>query len=297
MQRIDLKTGFLCNNNCSFCVQGHKKKFGNKESGELRRHIKKSAEDGCKGIVFTGGEPTIRPDILELVKYAKESGFELIQIQSNGRRFAYVDFCKQIISAGANEFSPALHGHIPELHDYLTNAKGAFSQTVRGIINLKKLNQRIITNTVITKSNYRHLPDIARLLVKLKVDQFQLAFVHALGNAAENFDSVVPRKSLIEPYVKKALDIGIKAGIRVMTEGIPYCFMKGYEKYIAEEIIPDTKIYDLDNVIEDYSKLRMDEGKKRGPNCKKCKYFKKCEGPWREYPEKFGWGEFKPIYE
>lgn len=295
MQRIDLKTGFLCNNNCSFCVQGHKKKFGNKESDELKRYIKKSAEDGCVGIVFTGGEPTIRPDILELVKYAKKSGFKSIQIQSNGRRFAYVDFCKQIISVGANEFSPALHGHIPELHDHLTGANGAFSQTIRGIINLKRLNQLVITNTVITKSNYRHLPDIAKLLVKLKVDQFQFAFVHALGNAAENFDSVVPRKSLVEPYVKKALDIGINAGIRVMTEGIPYCFMKGYEKYIAEEIIPDTKIFDLDNVIEDYSKLRFEEGKKRGPNCKKCKYFAKCEGPWREYPEKFGWKEFRPI--
>lgn len=295
IKRIDLKTGFLCNNNCFFCVQGHKKKFGNKETRELKKYLEKSAKEGYKGVVFTGGEPTIRPDIIDLVKHAKKTGFELIQIQSNGRRFAYKDFCEEIIAAGANEFSPALHGHIPELHDYLTRCPGAFAQTIRGIKNLKNLNQRILTNTVIVKSNYRHLPAIAKLLVKLGVGQFQFAFVHALGHAAENFDSVVPRKSLVEPYVKQALDVGLKAGVRVMTEGIPYCFMEGYERYIAEEIIPDTKIYDLDNVIEDYSKLRMNEGKKRGPACKKCRYFKKCEGPWREYPEKFGWAEFKPV--
>lgn len=295
IKRIDLKTGFACNNNCHFCVQGHKKKFGNKETLELKKYLEKSAKEGYEGVVLTGGEPTIRPDILDLVGHAKKLGFTLIQIQTNGRRFVYKEFCKDIIAAGANEFSPAVHGHIPELHDYLTSAKGAFAQTVTGIRNLKSLGQTVITNTVITKSNFRHLPDIAKLLVKLKVDQFQLAFVHALGHAATNFDSVVPRKSLIEPHVKEALDIGIQAGVNVMTEGIPYCFMQGYERYIAEEIIPDTKIYDLDNVIEDYSKLRMDEGKKRGPNCKKCRYFKKCEGPWREYPEKFGWSEFKPV--
>lgn len=294
-KRIDLKTGFACNNNCHFCVQGHKKKFGNKETAKLKEYLEKSAKEGYKGVVFTGGEPTIRPDILDLVRHAKELGFTLIQIQTNGRRFVYKEFCKEIIDAGANEFSPALHGHTPALHDYLTSAKGAFAQTVTGIKNLKGLGQMVITNTVITKSNYRHLPAIARLLVKLQVDQFQFAFVHALGHAETNFDSVVPRKSLIESYVKKALDIGIKAGINVMTEGIPYCFMSGYEQYIAEEVIPETKIYDLDNVTEDYSKLRMDEGKKRGPQCKKCFYFKKCEGPWREYPEKFGWDEFIPV--
>lgn len=295
MTRIDLKTGFTCNNDCLFCVQAHKKKFGNKKSSELKKCIIDSAKEGCDGIIFTGGEPTIRSDIFELVRFAKKMRFKTIQIQSNGRRFVYLNFCKEIIKAGANEFSPAIHGHIPELHDYLTQSKGAFSQFLRGIINLKKLNQRVVTNTVITKSNYRHLPEIAKLLVKLNVDQFQFAFAHALGNAADNFDSVVPRKSLVEPYVKKALDIGIKAGVRAMTEGIPYCLMREYEICIAEEIIPDTKMYDLDYVIENYSESRINEGKKRGPDCNKCKYITKCEGPWREYPEKFGWTEFKPV--
>lgn len=295
LKRIDLKMGFACNNNCHFCVQGHKKKFGNKETAKLKEYLEKSAEEGYKGVVFTGGEPTIRPDILGLVRHAKKLGFTLIQIQTNGRRFVYKEFCKEIIDAGANEFSPALHGHSPALHDYLTSAKGAFAQTVTGIKNLKDLGQIVITNTVITKSNYRHLPDIAKLLVMLKVDQFQFAFVHALGHAATNFDSVVPRMSLVEPYVKKALTIGVKAGVRVMTEGIPYCFMSDYEKYVAEAMIPDTKIYDLDNIIEDYSAARITEGKKKGPKCNTCRYFKKCEGSWREYPEKFGWDEFIPV--
>jgi MoaA/NifB/PqqE/SkfB family radical SAM enzyme len=200
-----------------------------------------------------------------------------------------------MIEAGANEFGPAVHGHIKELHDYLTGSPGSFEQVVQGIRNLKALNQNVITNTVITKSNYRHLPQIAELLVSLNVDQYQFAFVHALGSAKRNFGRVVPRMKLVEPYVKKGLDVGIKAGKIVMTEAITYCFMKGYESYIAEKIIPECKIYDYKKIVDDFTFSRKNEGKIKGPQCLKCKYNQICEGPWREYPEKFGWDEFKPI--
>jgi len=146
----------------------------------------------------------------------------VIQVQSNGRRFANIDFCKEMISAGVNQFNPALHGHNSKIHDYLTQTEGAFNQTVKGIINLKILNQKVITNSVITQTNYRHLPQLALLLVKLKVDQIQFAFVHAVGNAWKNFDTVVPRKLLVAPYVKKALNISINSGVVAMTEAIPY---------------------------------------------------------------------------
>jgi len=295
MKRADIKVGFSCNNRCRFCVQGNKREiYPDKTTQEVKEALRKAKKENCQGVVFTGGEPTIRKDFLELVRYASNLKFKIIQIQTNGRMFAYKEFCKKTILAGANEFSPALHGHIPQLHDYLTTVKGSFSQTVRGIKNLKSLGVAVVTNTVITKSNYRHLPEIAKLLVKLGVDQFQFAFPHALGRAEENFDSIVPRKSLVEPFVKEGLDIGRKAGKRVMTEAIPLCFMKGYEDYIAEKIIPDTTVFERDQIIN-FTKARKEEGKTKAESCKRCKYFKICEGPWREYPEHFGWEEFKPV--
>lgn len=294
MKKADIKIGFLCNNNCQFCVQGdEKKKFGNKSTNEIKNILKEAKKD-CEIVVFTGGEPTIREDLVKLVRYAKKLGFETIQIQSNGRMFAYKKFCKDLINAGANEFALALHGHISQLHNWLTQSN-SFNQTIAGIRNLKKLKQRVIMNTVITKPNYRNLPEIAKLLVSLDINQFQFAFVHALGSAAKNFNSVVPRISLVTPYLKKALDIGKHFNKKAMTEAISYCFLEGYEDCISENIMPKMKIFDLDFVIPDFTQARITGGKDKGPNCKKCKYFKICEGPWKEYPEKFGWDEFKPI--
>jgi hypothetical protein len=200
-----------------------------------------------------------------------------------------------VIEAGATEFAPALHGHTAELHDWLTGARGAFDQTSAGIRNVKKRGLPVLTNTVVTRSNFRHLPELARVLVSLGVDQFQFAFVHPVGSAGTNFDAVVPRMTMIEPYVKAGLAVGIRAGRRVMTEAIPYCFMSGFERYVAERIMPRTKIFDAGMVIDDYNKFRLTEGKAKGPRCPECIHDPYCEGPWREYPEKYGWDEFRPV--
>ncbi len=293
--RVDLKLGFSCNNRCRFCVQGDKRhRLADLTTAELRERLV-DARSHADSIVFTGGEVTLRRDLTELVAYAKDLGFTAIQIQTNGRMFAYRKNCEELIAAGANEFSPALHGHTAELHDYLTRAKGSFAQTTRGIRNLKQLGQPVIINSVITRSNYRHLPALARLLLRLDVDQYQFAFVHPLGTAGENFHSVVPRLALVARYVAEGLDLGSRAGRLVMTEAIPPCFLPGRERYIAETIMPETRVYDAKVVVESYKEYRLNEGKAKGPRCPECVWNDQCEGPWREYPDHYGWDEFIPV--
>jgi MoaA/NifB/PqqE/SkfB family radical SAM enzyme len=294
--RLDVKVGFACNNRCRFCVQGMKReKYGRRTKAELFSILEKNRRN-CHGVVFTGGEPALHPDIVALVQKASDLGYVSIQLQTNGRMFAYRTLCRDVIAAGATEFSPALHGHTAALHDHLTTVPGSFEQTVAGIRNLVDLGQKIVTNSVMTRSNFRHLPDLARMLVSLGVDQFQLAFVHPVGSAGmdRNFASVVPRFALLEPFLHRALEIGAAAGIQVMTEAVPYCFMDGYEEYVGERIMPETRVVDAEGVIEDYRDYRLSEGKAKGPDCAGCRFGSECEGPWREYVQRYGWDEFAP---
>jgi MoaA/NifB/PqqE/SkfB family radical SAM enzyme len=296
MERVDIKTGWHCNNRCVFCVQGKKREtLGTRSTDEVKAVLVEARRDS-DSIVFTGGEVTIRRDVVELVKYAHDLGFTRIQIQTNGRMLAYRKLTEQLIEAGANEFSPALHGPTAEIHDALTGAEGSFRQTVAGMRLLRELGQTVITNSVIVRANYRHLVELAKVLVALGVDQYQLAFVHPLGTAKDNFYAVVPRFALIEPFVKRGLEVGLKAGRSVMTEAIPYCFMKGYERYVGERVVPRTKIFDH-AVLADYTEYRLNEGKLKRPECKACLHFAYCEGPWREYPEHYGWDELVPVTE
>ncbi|MEW5946061.1 MAG: radical SAM protein, partial [bacterium] len=247
-----------------------------------------------QGVVFTGGEATLRKDFFDIVAYARDLEFEEIQLQTNGRMFAYPEFCRKAADAGVTFFVMAVTGHIAELHNYITGTD-SFKQIIRGIVNLKKLKRRVGTNTVISKMNYRHLPDIARLAVKLELDQVQFAYAHLLGNAGKNRLSVAARKSMIMPYVKEGLRIALVSGIFAMTEAIPYCFMEDYEMCIGEKFIADAKIYDVDYTIEDYTEVRQVEGKAKSEKCIQCKWYSVCEGPWKEYPEIFGWDEFVPV--
>lgn len=293
MQRIDIKVTYKCNNRCKFCVQGNKRENCPDKSNREIKTILCDSKSKYQEVIFTGGEPTIRPDILELVSYAKELGYT-IQIQTNGRLFAYKDFCKAMIRAGADAFAISVHGHNAKLQDYLTSAKGSFEQVTLGLKHLISFGKVIVTNTVINKLNYRFLPKIAKFLIDLGIPQYQFAFPHILGNALTNKDWIVSRKKKVMPYVKKGLEIGIKKGRLVRVEAIPYCFLSGFEECVSDRYIPDTKVYDI-RLTENFNLWRKEEGKIKGPRCKECKYFRHCEGPWHEYPEFFGWDEFIPV--
>ncbi len=296
MHRVDIKLGFSCNNRCMFCVQGDKRDHhGPRPLQQVLVDLEEGRTLGATGVVFTGGEPTLQEDLLAAVERSRELGYEQIQVQSNGRLFAYPKVCRRLIQAGATEFSPALHGSTPEIHDRLTAAPRSHVQTVRGIRVLVALGQRVITNSVITSVNHQDLPALAGLLVELGVFQFQFAFVHILGTARRNREWLVPRKREVMPYVRKGLDIGRAAGVRCMTEAIPYCLMAGYEEHVAEKIIPRTRVCDADQTLADYTEYRLTEGKAHGPPCERCDLASRCEGPWREYPEMYGWSEFLPV--
>jgi MoaA/NifB/PqqE/SkfB family radical SAM enzyme len=292
-EMIDVKTGYQCNNHCKFCVQGDKRDFcRDKTSSEIKDILKNSKGNDVK-VIFTGGECTIRPDIIELVAYSKSMGYK-IHIQTNGRMFAYKDFCRKMVQAGAFEFTIALHGHKAELHDYLTGAKGSFEQVFKGIRNLVSLGCHVFTNVVITRQNYCFLPEIASLFVDLGAREYKLTFPHILGSALKNRKLVVPRKKIIAPYVKKALEIGLKRKCRPLTEAIPYCLLEPYIDCASEKRESKIKVFDTET-IDDFNFWRKEEGKCKAAPCVKCRYFHCCEGPWREYPRFYGWNEFKPV--
>ncbi len=294
MERVDVKLSFSCNNRCRFCVQGDKReRFPDRSTAEAKRLLRR-ARKRSDSVVFTGGEPTVRRDFLEVVAYARSLGFCQVQLQTNGQMLAYPSFVRGCVEAGVTEVSPALHGHVAALHDYLTRREGSFAATLRGIENSRAAGLPVVTNSVICKPNRRHLAQLGRLLVERGASQVQFAFVHAVGTAGVEFDAIVPRKSLIVDELFRAVDAVREAGVRAMTEALPLCFLRGREELAAEWIMPEATIYDAEVTIDDYTAYRLAEGKLHGPPCRRCLLRRVCEGPWREYPERFGWDEFVP---
>ena len=293
--RADVKVGFACNNRCVFCAQGDKRTAcAALPFEELARRLVE-VRASASGLVLTGGEPTAYKHLVRLVQAAKRLGFDPIQIQTNGRMLSYEAAVRALMAAGATDFSPSLHGSTAEMHDALTRAPGSFAESVGGIRNALTAGATVVTNSVITRRNTSDLPALAALLVGLGVKHAQLAFVHPVGTAEAMFDEVVPHlPDVVEP-VRRARQIARRAGMRLWTEAIPYCFLRGMEELAVEAFIPHTTVVDLDGEVADFTAWREAEGKAHGPPCTACVMRARCEGPWREYPAKFGWGEFEPF--
>ncbi len=297
-KRLDIKLGFSCNNNCRHCVMGLEKRNSttDRTTSECFREIKEARENGANELVLTGGEPTIRKDLVDIVAYAKGLGYRLIQMQTNARLLCYRDYVDKLVRAGITEFVPAVHGHEAGLHDFITQAPGSFKQTFQAIKNIRNYDLYLLTNTVLSKLNYKFLPEIARMLVDLNVDQFQFACVHPLGNAGKFYDEVVPNFEEVMPYLHKALDVAEECGTTARVEAVPFCYMQGYEKHVSELYFPEyVELRDIERTIADFGRVRKVSGKKKIPGCRNCMYDLICEGPWREYLERRDFEQLKPV--
>ena len=82
MHPTTIKTGYSCNNNCIHCVIADNKESLmvrglpiNRSTIEYKKELYASKLSGFDNVSFTGGEPTIRKDIIELLSYAKKLGY------------------------------------------------------------------------------------------------------------------------------------------------------------------------------------------------------------------------------
>jgi hypothetical protein len=136
---------------------------------------------------------------------------------------------------------------------------------------------------------------LVALLIQLGVRQAQLAFVHPVGTAMELFDQVVPRLSDMIAPLQRCRDLARQSGMRLVTEAVPLCFLPNMTELAVESTIPNTTVIDLDGQPFNYSQWRPVEGKAHGAPCETCAKRHECEGPWREYVDRFGWSEFSPF--
>ncbi|MEM3556117.1 MAG: radical SAM protein [Candidatus Micrarchaeia archaeon] len=302
-KELNLFLGYTCNNNCWFCSEMANKGKPDKTTVEVKRELHEARRNGVQRITFTGGEPTIRKDIIELVSYAKKLGFEEIFIITNGRMLYYKEFARKLSEAGLTHLLFSLHSPKAKIHDYLTRSPGSFNQTVLGIKNTVEVGGIIVeNNTVITKKNYKELPQLAEMLVALGVDFYEFILLNPYTINSffkDKFEEFVPKVSQVAEYVHRAIDVGIKSNVWCTAEGIPFCYMKGYEKYVTELYMAPQRIIigPGGRYVGDVNKSRREQGKVKASSCLKCKYNSVCEGLWGHYAEHYGTDELKPVVE
>jgi MoaA/NifB/PqqE/SkfB family radical SAM enzyme len=304
-KRLSLQITPQCNNQCLFCNQGCQDRKQKISLDQIKNIISEGARKGCQLLTITGGEPTLKPDVLiSSVKYAKQQGYSGISLMTNGRMMAYQYLAQELIDAGVDQFGISIHGSKPEINDLLTQSPGSFDQTIQGLRNIKNANcnqVKISTNTVIVKQNLSDLKNIVDLLLNEKVDTILFSFVRITGsvNNPQAITKIVPRISEAPKYIKQAIQFGESKHkfYNFLIDGIPLCLINEYEKYLTDKKEPSTLMQEIGNssTLADWEKYRETKGRIKEKKCEECQHFDICEGPWVEYPQIFGWDEFNPI--
>jgi radical SAM protein with 4Fe4S-binding SPASM domain len=166
--RMDCAITYRCNNDCSHCYNARPRDYPELPTEQWKEIIEQLWQIGIPHIVFTGGEPTLRPDLLELVKHAENTG-QITGLNTNGRRLMDKQFINQLVEAGLDHVQITLESHDFAMHDQMVCSKGAWEQTVEGIKNAIDSPLFVMTNTTLLKNNTPFLSDTLDFLEEMGV--------------------------------------------------------------------------------------------------------------------------------
>ncbi len=150
--RMDLALTYRCNNDCAHCYNDRPRTFPELDTASWKRILDRLWEIGIPHVVFTGGEPTLRNDLPELVAHAERNG-QITGINTNGRRMKDPAFLQRLLDAGLDHVQITFESHEPAVHDHMVRHNGAWQETVAGLKNALATRLYVMTNTTLLQDN------------------------------------------------------------------------------------------------------------------------------------------------
>jgi len=321
VKNIDVNIGRRCNLRCVFCLDG---RISAKQRqwvplDSAAEELRKGWEAGCRSMGLLGGEPTVYPDLLELLDYARGLGYQRLALYTNGVRLGDAAFCDRVVAAGVTRVGISIHSHRPDLEDRITSREGSFASKIAGLRRLVAHRRRgrlphgLAVNPVITRLNLPHLLPMFRFFGRHGVDDLRFNFVRAIGRAEGSRD-LTPRyqdaaRACVELIVQNE-----RQGRRSLSFGdFPFCVwpweVLGSEvlrrRYIGEfhDLVTDVSLFeapsedtgDLDRF--NWAERRKARLKHKFTACEGCAFYDACEGVYRCYTDIYGIDEFGAVSE
>jgi radical SAM protein with 4Fe4S-binding SPASM domain len=191
---------------------------------EIKRVLDIIIDDAhCPTVSFTGGEPTLRMDLPELIAHAKNRGMRANLI-TNGIRCASPEYVCTLAEAGLDSAQVSLEGPTDTIHDAIVRNAGAFDRTVQAVRNLGAAGIHTHTNTTICGGNREHLVQLVDFIGdELRNEYFSMNMVIRTGTALRNpADDISYTRvgELIEQVQARARAKGTRL---VWYSPVPYC--------------------------------------------------------------------------
>jgi sulfatase maturation enzyme AslB (radical SAM superfamily) len=300
---LDLRIGTICNFNCVYCLVGHEKKSV-RRLGELLGELKLGRLRNLEHVNLTGGEPTLHPDLLRLIKAAVRLGYRDVTLVTNGAALSRPGVVERVLAAGVTRVGFSLDTVEECVHDALVRRPGMLPVVQEGIRRTLAAQwagpRRVVAINVVTRLNLEGLNDTVHWMAEalrpaVKNALYSLDFVVAEENAWTHREVVVPRMSQAAPRMAEALRLGAEGGLVTTYRNVPGCVMPGHEALdLLDDHIHIGRLYGRGQAAE-YEEEAINFYRVKRPSCRACRLFKTCWGVHMSYVHQFGFEEFKPI--
>ena len=149
---------------------------------EALRAIDGFAAFGCPVLLFSGGEPFIREDILELATYARQKGLRVV-FSTNGTCITE-EIAKKIAAIGVSYVGISIDG-VRETHDAFRGVPGAYERSLAAIRYCREAGVKVGLRVTLTRANVKEIPSIFQLMREEKIPRICLYHLVYTGRGAD----------------------------------------------------------------------------------------------------------------
>jgi His-Xaa-Ser system radical SAM maturase HxsC len=233
-----------CNHFCLMCSQPPKEIDDSWLLTEIKETIPLMSRTTTE-VIFTGGEPTTyRDEFLEILRLTKSYlPSTSIHILSNGRSFSDLNYAYKYSLINHDDMMVGIpvYADDPSLHDYIVQSKGAFDQTIQGIINLKRFSQKVEIRVVIHKLNIERLVNLCEFITRnlLFVDHVALMGLEMTGFTRLNLSDLWIDSYEYKDILSDAVNMLSTYGMNVSVYNHQLCLVNNdvipfYKKSISD---------------------------------------------------------------
>jgi len=334
-KRVKIVTGLKCNIRCVFCYYRDSLNAPNRKLTEILDDLRYARKHGITEVDFSGGEPTVHPDLPQVISGAKSLGMQKVCIISNGVRLSNRNYLRTLREAGLDEILFSVHGSKEKIHEEITLVPGSFKKITEAIENAAEEGVDIRSNTVVNRVNCKDLSDIAHFLLGFNPVQINFITINDWCFAKHLVDKLMLDYSEMSGMLKIACDLLDSDVPAVNVRYIPFCFMEGYERFVCDhrqvpydryEWVPRVRTrLEVQNSLWRYLGILgygltvggtfkkffrvslaelLDECITEAlrnwfyvkhPKCRQCRMYELCDGVEKTYAKNFGLDALKPI--
>lgn len=313
-KRAVLWLGLVCDVKCIFCYDAKINKSARKwllyENALMALEKFKRYYDCCF-VDFMGGEPTIYPHIINLVKHSSDIGL-LPTCVTNGISLTRSYLLEKLKEAGLHDILMSVHGLGKTARLLYGVNFDVFSRQLKAIDKLNVLSIPFRINTTVINRNIHQLPELAKFASKINAQVLNLiSFNPYFEWSTEKNIHFQVRHSEACPYICEAIEIAESNNIEINARYFPLCVIRGYEKniYTNFQLPYDPHEWDFNSWFDlgarkpissfwylyQSNRVRKRNGYIYTHRCSKCSAKLICDGIHSQYYYKFGDEELTPF--